>query len=506
MARYDTAVLNGTVVFPYLGSVRCDVGIRDGRIAALADSIASADASVVVDARDRLVLPGAVDSHFHIGIYRDLAIDAESETASALAGGVTTVLSYFRTGQNYLNKSGPYRTIFPEVVAATTGHAYTDFGYHIGVMTTEQLDEVDWLVGEQGVGSFKYYMFYKGLNLTSDSTRGSAYTMADTYDLGHLYLLMRQVASAAVKHAARGRVSLSLHCEQAELIRIFIDEARRSGPGGLEGYHRSRPPLTEQLSIAEALVLTNATRCPVNLLHLSSAEAIESGAQGRRDHPQLDIRLETTVHHLALTHATAGGVIGKVNPPIRTEADREALWRAVLDGRIDTVVSDHACCSEADKAEDLWRALPGFGGTALLYPYLLSEGFGRRGLGLARVVELASANPARAFGLYPRKGAIAVGSDADLVVIDPKSRADRHAGGSALRAGLHPVRRDAGARLADPHAAAWPDGVPGRRGTREADRAVHQAPGRPVAAESLRLSRRPLDGAGTPCGTRSSRA
>src|SRR5258705_11916369 len=343
MPRYDTAVLDGTVVVPYVGALRCDVGIRAGRVAALAASIAPADADVVVDARGKLVLPGAVDSHFHIGIYRGLATDARSETASALAGGVTTVVSYFRTGQNYLNKSGPYRTIFPEVVAATNGHGFTDFGYHIGVMTSEQLDEVEWLVDEQGVGSFKYYMFYKGLNLTSDSTRGSAYTMADTYDLGHLYLLMRQVVAAAGKHGGLGRISLSLHCEQAELIRVFIEEGKRAGPSGLQGYHRSRPPLTEQLSIAEALVLTDATRCPVNLLHLSSAEAVASGARGRRDNPHLDIRLETTVHHLALTHETAGGIVGKVNPPIRTEAHREALWRAVCDGWVDTIVSDHAC-------------------------------------------------------------------------------------------------------------------------------------------------------------------
>src|SRR5262245_8882942 len=343
MPRYDTALLNGTAVIPHVGPTRCDIGIRDGRIAALADSIAGAEADVVIDARDRLVLPGAVDSHFHIGIYRDLAADARSETRSALAGGVTTVLSYFRTGQNYLNKTGPYRTIFPEVVAATSGQAYTDFGYHIGVMTSEQLDEVDWLVGTQGVASFKYYMFYKGLNLTSDSTRGSAYTMADHYDLGHLYLLMRQVAGAALRYGVQGRISLSLHCEQAELIRVFIEEVKRAGPGGLEGYHRSRPPLTEQLSIAEALVLTNATGCPVNLLHLSSAEAVASGIHGRREHPHLDIRLETTLHHLALTHETAGGIIGKVNPPIRTEAHREALWRAVCDGWIDTIVSEQAC-------------------------------------------------------------------------------------------------------------------------------------------------------------------
>ena len=171
--------------------------------------------------------------------------------------------------------------------------------------------------------------------------------------------------------------------------------------------------------MAEAMVLADATHCPVNLLHLSSAEAVAAAASSRRQHPHLDIRLETTLHHLALTWDTAGGILGKVNPPIRTADDREALWEAVLDGRIDTVVSDHACCAEEDKARDLWSALPGFGGTALLYPYLLSEG-PRRGLSLPRVVELASANPARAFGLYPRKGTLAVGSDADLVVLDPE--------------------------------------------------------------------------------------
>src|SRR5205814_9037591 len=132
-----TAIVNGTVVMPHVGAFRCDVGIRDGRVAALADGIAASDASQVIDARGRLVLPGAVDSHFHIGIYRDLARDAESETRSALAGGVTTVVSYFRTGSHYLNKSGPYHTIFPEVVAATEGHAYTDFAYHLGIMTTD---------------------------------------------------------------------------------------------------------------------------------------------------------------------------------------------------------------------------------------------------------------------------------------------------------------------------------------------------------------------------------
>src|SRR3990170_3105636 len=119
MARYDAAVVNGTVVIPYLGALRCDIRIRGGRIAALTEAISSSEAERVVDARGKVVLPGAVDSHFHLGIYRDLAQDARSETASALVGGVTTVVSYFRTGRHYLNKSGPYREIFPEVLAAT---------------------------------------------------------------------------------------------------------------------------------------------------------------------------------------------------------------------------------------------------------------------------------------------------------------------------------------------------------------------------------------------------
>lgn len=419
MAAFDLAILNGRVVIPYTGEVRCDLGIRGGRIAALADAIDPSQAGDVLDARGRLVMPGAVDSHFHLGIYRSMNADTESETRSALAGGVTTIISYFRTGQHYLNKTGPYHEIFPEVLALTDGRAHTDYGFHIAIMTADQLTEVEWLVAAQGVASFKYYMFYKGLNLTGDSTRGSDYTMSDAYDLGHLYLFMQQVAASAGRHRGKGRVSLSLHCEHAELIRIFIDQVKRLGQSDLAAYHRARPPLTERLSMAEAVLLADAARCPINLLHLSSREAMASAAEAKREYPHLDVRLEVTLHHLALTYATAGGMQGKVNPPIRTEEDRTALWEAVADGTVDTVVSDHACCFEEQKGEDLWKALPGFGGTALLYPYLLSEGFHRRGLSLARVAELASANSARAFGLYPVKGTIAPGSDADLTIIDP---------------------------------------------------------------------------------------
>lgn len=415
MSRYDLVILGGTAVLPGHGPVRLDIGVKDGKVAALAEALAAADGSEALDARSRHVLPGAVDSHFHVGIYRPHAEDARSESASAVSGGVTTILSYFRTGHHYLNKTGPYREIFPEVRTLSEGSFFCDYGYHIAPMTAAQVPEIPWLV-DQGVISFKYYMFYKALTLSADSTKGKDYTMADEYDLGHLYEIMTEVAAAA--RDRRTRISLSLHCENPEIIRTFILRTKKAGLAGLRAYSEGRPPLSERLSIHEAAVLATDSGCPVNLLHLSSEQAIEAAVEVRRRHPGHDILLETTLHHLCLTADTAGGLTGKVNPPLRTEKDREALWRWLLDGEIDTVVSDHACCMEELKKGDTWTALPGFGGTSLLYPVLLSEGVRRRGMSLARAVELAATNPAKRYGLFPKKGTIAVGSDADFTIAD----------------------------------------------------------------------------------------
>ena len=419
MSLFDLVIKNGTLVIPHTGLVQADVGVKEGRIVAIGESIAVHEAETIIQARGKMVFPGAVDSHYHVGIYRPFSQDAETESRSSLVGGVTTLLSYFRTGHHYLDKSGPYRDIFPEVLQLSAGHFYTDYGFHLAIMTAEQLLEVDDLVEEFGVGSFKFYMFYKGLNLSADSTRGSDYTMVDNYDLGHLFLLMERVSSASHKHAAKGRVALSLHCENPELIRVFIERVKQQGKRGLEAYSEARPPLSEHLSILEATLLAETTGCPINLLHLSSRQALEAGIQSRREHPTIDIVLETTLHHLTLTCETAGGVIAKVNPPIRSQEDVNYLWEGIANGEVDTVVSDHACCMEEEKREDdLWGSLPGFGGSSLLYPTLISEGFHKRNVSLTRISEIASANPARHFGLFPRKGTLAVGADADFAVID----------------------------------------------------------------------------------------
>jgi dihydroorotase-like cyclic amidohydrolase len=242
MGRFDTVVLGGQTVLPGQGLVRADVGITDGRISAIGEDFASGDADEVVDATGKLVLPGAVDAHFHLGIYRDITEDTESETLSSLAGGVTSVISYFRTGSHYLEKSGPYADIFPEVLQATNGHSRVDFGYHLAPMLRDQIGEIERLATEDGVTSFKYYMFYKGLDLSGASSDASGYTMSENYDLGHLFEIMEQVAKAQGERTDGSRISLSIHCEQPELIRVFSERVKEEGVlSGLEAYSASWP-------------------------------------------------------------------------------------------------------------------------------------------------------------------------------------------------------------------------------------------------------------------------
>jgi dihydropyrimidinase/allantoinase len=411
---FDVVVAGGEVAVGSAEPVLADIGITDGVIRSIGAGLSGEE---VIDARGLLVLPGAVDAHYHLGIYRSIGEDAESETASSLAGGVTSVISYFRTGSHYLNKSGPYAEIFPEVLEATRGRARTDFAYHLAPMDRTQVEEIPELVERFGIRSFKYYMFYKGIDLAGVGD-ANAYRMSDTYDLGHMMEIMEAVAALGRERVGGERVSLSIHAEQPELIRVFMERVRSDGAlSGLEAYSAGRPPLTERLAIGEAGVLAEATSCPIQFLHLSSAQALESALEFKRAHRELDVRLEVTLHHLALSYETYADQRGKVNPPIRSEADREALWEGVLRGDVDWVCSDHACCSEAHKEGDMWAALPGFGGSALMYPYLLTEGT-HRGLPIGRIVELASTNPARAFGLVPSKGAIAIGADADLAIVD----------------------------------------------------------------------------------------
>ncbi|MGR6998921.1 dihydroorotase [Yinghuangia aomiensis] len=350
MALYELVVKNGTIVCcPAAAPCARTWRSATAKVASVAADIPAAEADDVLDARGKAVLPGAVDAHFHLGIYRDLGLDAYEETRSSIVGGATTVVSYFRTGAHYLNKTGPYLDLFPEVLAAVDGKAWTDYGFHLAPMTVAQIEEIPALVRDHGVTSFKYYMFYKGFDLASNSRDARAFTMGDEYDLGHLFLLMEKISEAQAEHPNL-RLSLSLHCEQSELMRVFIDRVKAAGDAQtLKAYHEGRPPLTERVAIGEATTIASHTGTNINLLHLSSADAAAAAVQARRAYPHIDMRFETTLHHLCLDHDTLdarGGLGGKVNPPIRTSADNEALWERFAAGELDWVASDHACCME----------------------------------------------------------------------------------------------------------------------------------------------------------------
>lgn len=420
MSLYDLVIKGGHVVFPKGGVIKADIGVIGEKIAAIEADIPGEKTQKTINATGKYVFPGAIDSHFHVGIYRPLSDDAISESTSALSGGVTTILSYFRTGKDYLNKQAPYREILPELLGLSKKSFLTDYGYHLACFTDEQISEVEWLVKEGGVSTFKYYMFYKLLTLAGATPEANNYLMIDNpVDFGFLYKFMKEVGRVNQLFKDYGNISMSVHCENPEIIRATLEEVKANPTGNLmKDYSNSRPPWQEELAINEAAIIARHTNCPLNLLHLSSQKAVEAGMDVSKRYPDINFLLEGTLHHLGLSNDMDLEQKAKVNPPIRSSSDVDFLWNAVLTGFIQTVVSDHACATLEKKKGDLWTSMPGFGGTSLMFPVLITEGHFKRGLPLERIAELSAANPARRHNLYPKKGTIMIGSDADLAIVD----------------------------------------------------------------------------------------
>ena len=428
--KYDLLIKNVRVVRPHGPEVfNFDIAIQGGKFRKISPSIDPGTAKRVYDGKGRLAFPGVVDAHMHAGIYSPLKEDAVSESRAAAQGGVTSMLNYFRTGQYYLNKGGPYARFFPEVLKLSAGRFHVDYGYHLAPMDSRHIREIPDLVGKHGVSSFKIFMFYgsHGLHGRSDAQRDFLMIgPEDRYDYAHFEFVMRGVQKARERHPTKAdQISLSLHCETAEIMTAYtkIVEADRS-LSGLAAYSASRPPHSEGLAVFVAAYLANEAALPtINLLHLSSKKALLAALQMAHVFPHIDFRREVTIGHLMLDTASRAKVLAKVNPPIRPREDVEFLWEKLLEGKIDWVVSDHACCRHEMKVAkrylgNIWLAKSGFGGTEYLLPALISEGM-KRGLSLNAVARLTSFNPARRYGLNA-KGDIAEGLDADLALVDPR--------------------------------------------------------------------------------------
>ncbi len=425
----DLLIKNVRVARPNRDRVETlDLGIKDGKFARIAPQIAAADAIETVDGKNLLAFPGCVDAHMHIGIYQPLAQDAAAESKAAATGGVTSSLTYFRTGQYYLNRGGPYREFMPEVLRLSEGNFWVDYGYHLAPIESRHIDEMGSLVSDWGVPSFKIFMFYGGYGLHGRSSSQNDFLMIgpeERYDIAHFEFIMREARALMDKHPALApHISVSLHCELAEILNAYTKIVEREGRlEGLAAYSAARPPHAEGLAIWIASYLAYETNClNINLLHLSSGKAIDAALKMQAVFPHIDFRREVTVGHLLLDVECECGVLAKVNPPIRPRADVEALWQAVLERKVDWIVSDHACCSAEQKysaqfPKNIWLAKSGFGGTEYLLSGVMSEGR-RRGMSYNRMAELLSWNPSRRFGLLS-KGDIAEGFDADLALVDP---------------------------------------------------------------------------------------
>ena len=398
-----------------------------------------------------VAFPGCVDAHMHIGIYAPLAQDAVSESKAAAMGGVTSSLNYMRTGAYYLNRGGPYREFMPEVLQLSDGRVLRRLRLSSGA---------DRKPPHRRDGISRH--------------RARRHVVQDFHVLRRLRAAWRSVAAERIPDDRPGRalryrafrvhhalgaapdgeihptkladhISVSLHCELADILNAYTKLVEREGKlTGLKAYSAARPPHSEGLAVWIASYLANETNClNINLLHLSSRKAVDAAWTMQQVFPHIAFRREVTVGHLLLDTDCECAVHAKVNPPIRPREDVEALWQAVLDRKIDWIVSDHACCSaeqkwSKDDPDNIWLAKSGFGGTEYLLSGVISEG-SKRGMSYNHMAELLSWKPAQRFGLL-NKGDIAPGYDADIVLVDPHESFVGARRRVRIRAGLHALR------------------------------------------------------------------
>ncbi len=395
---FDLRLAGGIAVLPGEGARAADVLVRDGLIAAVVDAGEPAEARETLDCSGLHVLPGAVDPHVHLS--PDISTpktreDVEPETQAAAAGGVTTMLVY-------LLSPGSYDELLEPSKAAMDAHAAIDYGFHYCITTREQLERVPAYVSDHGVSSFKYFMNFRG--------EEGAYLKLPGTDDGFLLDLLESAA-------AEGAM-VDPHAENIELVWRL----RERGPGvdadavPLEAWDRLRPGYVEAEALGRVAYLAQVAGASVYAVHTTNADSLRLLEQARERYPR--VYVETCPHYLTLGTDSEIGTHGKVNPPLRSPADREALWEAIRADLVDTIGSDHVPRHRQFKEQPLMKASAGFPGLQTLLPLMLSEGHLQRGIALERIVDLVSTRPAELFGLGERKGAIRPGADADLVVVD----------------------------------------------------------------------------------------
>jgi dihydropyrimidinase len=404
MAKFDRVLRGGTVV---AGSdvVGCDIAIRAGRIVALGEDLGAADD--VIDARGMIVLPGGIDSHVHIaqpsGPGVVMADDFESATRAAVFGGNTTVLPFCLQ-----EKDQSLRAAVNAYHAKADRQCYADYGFHLIVSdpTAQVLgQELPALIGD-GYASFKVFMTYEGLALTDEQILK---VMTVAKDTGGLVMV---------------------HAENYDMIRFMTDKLEAEGHTAPRFHATSRPIVAEREATHRALALAELIDVPVVIVHVSNGEAINEIKRARDR--GMTVIAETCPQYLVLTAKDLEGLNMEgakyvCSPPPRDAASQRDCWSAITDGTFELFSSDHCPFRYDDeqgklipKGRTSFRWVPnGIPGIETRLPILFSEGVMKKRIDLPRFAALTATNHAKTYGLYPRKGSIAIGSDADLVLWDP---------------------------------------------------------------------------------------
>jgi dihydroorotase len=392
MSKVDLVIRGGHVVTPD-AVFNASVAVKDGAVAAVGADELMPPARDVLDASGLHVLPGAIDVHVH---FRDPGYphkeDFSSGTAAAALGGVTTVFDM----PNTLPPTGTAEALAAKQTMAAE-KAHVDFGLY-GVLGEDTIAQVPALVAG-GVIGFKLYM-------------GNTFGRIPSPSTGAMLEAFEAVAPTGKR--------ISLHAETNSIMERRETRLREAGRTEALAHLASRPAVVAVEAVSRAAVLAEWTGARIHVLHISSAEELrplrEAKARG------VDITGETCPHYLLLSaddYARLGGVI-RVNPPVREAPNQDPLWAALADGTIDLIATDHAPHAPEEKTRnDIWTVDAGFPGVETQMPLMLTAVNAGR-LTICDYVRLSAAAPAKIWGLYPRKGALQPGADADIAIVDLK--------------------------------------------------------------------------------------
>jgi dihydroorotase-like cyclic amidohydrolase len=361
------------------------------------------------------LLPGVIDPHTHPGPYRPFEDDVASETRSAAVGGVTTMVGIVkstRLGQPYKKFAEPedvvsYAEVFPRARDIINESAFVDMALTFAVVSDTHAKEIPIYVKECGVTSFKFYLGY------AIATRWSSRIgLPTSWDDGTLFLGMEQVADV-------GGIA-PFHAENRQVVRVLQDRVKAAGKKNLAAWEEASPDFLEAVDVLKVGFFSKLLNCHTYAVHLNSKMGLEAVKKVRAEGAQMTAEVCTQYLAISKDDWPFPGSMAVNHPPIRDKANADALWEGLANGDIQCVGTDHVpgFRDEIVNEEDVWQSASGMTGSATLLPVLLSEGVNKGRLTIERVAQVTAENTAKAIHLYPRKGVIQVGSDADLLLVD----------------------------------------------------------------------------------------